>query len=272
LTEFKTIDTTIKAKEFCTTFQEEIMRIIYAVVLTLFIGTGCTSGTKNADGVSYFIDQQATAAAQWPIGATVAEGRESERKFLGVTDQGYYLVQEFYSQSEIKRTDPYVVVDAESVSSARPNVVGKYVTWFANGQKRSEDSVKDRHYEGFSIAWHDNGQQMEKGLIKNGKRQGLWIIWYRDGKKKQQENYRHGNRQGLVIYWDENGQKSLEANYVDGKQEGRMTAWYENGQMMSESFFHDDKLHGAYTRWEEDGRMSSRSIYENGDEVETVYY
>jgi len=65
------------------------------------------------------------------------------RVFLGVTPQGYYVVQDFYADNNAKLTVPYVVrnerdVEENSYDTRDMTIEGPYTRWHANGQKYME--------------------------------------------------------------------------------------------------------------------------------------
>jgi antitoxin component YwqK of YwqJK toxin-antitoxin module len=70
---------------------------------------------------------------------------------------------------------------------------GEITSFYANGQKASEEYYVDGKKQGKAIGWHDNGQ------------------------KKIEASYVDGKEQGKAITWDESGQTLLEVDYVDGK-------------------------------------------------------
>ena len=70
---------------------------------------------------------------------------------------------------------------------------GEVTSFYANGQKASEEYYVDGKKQGKSLGWHENGQQ------------------------KLEVNYVDGKEQGQAITWDVNGQKVLEIDYVDGE-------------------------------------------------------
>lgn len=120
-----------------------------------------------------------------------------QRKLLEKTVEGLFLVQDFYDSGE-KKTDPFLLEDEIEalkkeyiINPCYDNqaviIVGKYITYFDNGQKSIE------------------------GYYKDGKRIGIWMSWYKTGEKFSEAEYEKDNKyQGKIIYWDKNGLKQSE--------------------------------------------------------------
>jgi len=67
--------------------------------------------------------------------------------------------------------------------------------------------------------FYENGQKKSEETLKDGKPDGLWTEWYENGQKKFEGTYKDGKPDGLVTWWNENGQKERERNYKDGKED-----------------------------------------------------
>ena len=93
--------------------------------------------------------------------------------------QTHEFAEEFYKNGIPKVTNTY------KESRGKLELVKK-VSWYDNGQKKSEEAYKDGEEYGKWTSWHDNGQKMREGNWKNGKEDGLWTSWYENGKKKEE--------------------------------------------------------------------------------------
>lgn len=106
------------------------------------------------------IDVQATAQALWKVGDIIAKAELKlnedmiaiYRKFIGVTRQSYFIVQDFYQQSNNKRSDPFLItqegyVDNLGILKTHPLVSectpynGKIIIWYENGQKNQKVTI-----------------------------------------------------------------------------------------------------------------------------------
>lgn len=174
-------------------------------VLSLFLSTllwAASCAYAQTDEVPYQINEQATAQAPWKPGSIVAQttnGTPEEpliyRKFLGITDQGYYVVQDFYKGSNHKQTEPFVIMQLSEVTvfkSNTPSIQGIYVQWYDNGQKWVYGQYQDGKEQGLWTWWYDNGRKESEGQFQNGKPQGLWTYWDKEGKKISETMYEAG--------------------------------------------------------------------------------
>ena len=87
-------------------------------------------------------------------------------------------------------------------------------------QVRNGTLYKDNEpnpYTGEVNSYYANGQKASEEIYVDGKKQGKSLGWHENGKLKLEVHYIDGKEQGQAITWDENGQKQLEVNYVDGK-------------------------------------------------------
>ena len=95
------------------------------------------------------------------------------------------------------------------------------VTYWPNGQKKSEIHFKNGTLEGLATWWHENGKKQLDEHWKDGKRDGLSTEWHKNGQKKDEGHYKNGKRDGLTTRWYENGQKARVIYYKIGKEVGR---------------------------------------------------
>lgn len=213
----------------------------------------------SQENTSYPLDPQATAAAPWKVGETIAEKPcFSDRKttchckFLGITSQGKALLQEFYASGQ-KATEPYTATVLPETKEQRRD--GLYIAFYENGQKAGEGHFLDGKAQGLWTEWHRNGQKAAEGHYQDGKEQGLATSWYENGQKAAEGHTQDGKPQGLWTWWHSNGQKMTEGHFQDGIKQGLWTWWHENGQKSEEGHFLNDKGRGLWTRWDENGNI-----------------
>jgi len=167
-----------------------VMKRLLAVWLcSLALMAGASAQTGG-----FQMDQAATAAAAWKVGQVTAKGAldmgEDDpvpvyRKFLGVTTEGYFLVQDFYQQGDKKLTDPFQLELAQHVDSVE--LLGVVIV-------------------GPFVSWHPNGQMASRGTFRGGMEMmdGKWQWWHTNGKLSGEAMYRDGVEES-VRYWDEQG-------------------------------------------------------------------
>ena len=150
------------------------MRSILTLLFCILAFISQLSCTQNAQRLSHELDPQATAQAPWAVGEIIYRGGEFidiNRKFLGITIQGNYLVQDFYHVNDLKLTDPYIIMGSqgETVLSDAPFIEGHYVMWHESGVKGSEGSYQDGVLHGLWTWWHDNGTESSRTWFENGR-------------------------------------------------------------------------------------------------------
>ncbi|MGL4666968.1 MAG: toxin-antitoxin system YwqK family antitoxin [Saezia sp.] len=185
-----------------------------AVLLSIFI----TMGYATADTLSYQINEQTTAQAAWKPGdPLVLDGDDDiETRFLGVTTQGHYLVQTFYTRNGAKKSDPFLVSTIENYQlSGR---IGNYISWYPNGQKAHEGYYQNGLLESYATSWYENGQKLAEGRYQNDKEEGLHTVWYENGQKFNEQYFKNGEPDGHWITWDETGKKTQEIWFENGKE------------------------------------------------------
>lgn len=235
-----------------------------AVMLMLF---GCTTIEKK-----YMIDQQATSQSGMDVGEVVAQGEEScfmidtwdtckvNRIFLGMTQDGRYIVQDFFENGHVKMTDPYALLNKEDVKSLNFSPFntsrdGHYVQWHSNGHKWYEGDYADGQIDGVWRVWHSNGKKAAQGKQNSLGEQGLWEYWHDNGQMSAQGSYVNGKQTGLWRQWYKNGQKKSEVSFVDGKADGLAVEWYESGVKRFEGHYNMNNPDGTWREWDMSGQI-----------------
>lgn len=156
-----------------------------------------------------------------------------ERKFLGKTDKGYYVVQDFYQQSGKEKSNPLTFMRKDNITQVDvytgESLDGEVILWLENGTKWIEGQYQEGNKQGQWTEWSENGLKAREGHFLNNKQQGLWTTWYPNEKQKSSEGqYQNGERVGLWTSWHWNGKKSEEGNFLAGKKHGSWTWWDRN--------------------------------------------
>ena len=66
---------------------------------------------------------------------------------------------------------------------------------------------EDKPFTGTMISWYENGQKRTEVHFKSGKYHGKAISWFENGQEKSEVNFKDGKLDGKVIRWHENGQR-----------------------------------------------------------------
>ena len=83
---------------------------------------------------------------------------------------------------------------------------------------------------GYWVTYYANGFKRSEGRYIAGEKEGLWIQYYKNGNKATEATFRDGKHEGEYIGYNENGNLGMKGFYpkhvgksYDGRKEG---AWY----------------------------------------------
>ena len=193
------------------------------LLLSAFALIGC--GEKLPD------DPEIKQALENAVKGEVFEWRDEKGL---VIDEPPHLISESSARLHLRgESEPYsgwLKLTAEAVF-----MNGDY------GHKETKDPeavrgllrVKGGHWEGRSVSWFRNGQIKSEGTFKQGKLDGLVRGWHENGQKASEETFKDGKRDGLSVGWDRNGSKTSEFIYkaeprwVASPGEGGSLNWKE---------------------------------------------
>ena len=90
---------------------------------------------------------------------------------------------------------------------------GKWITYYANGNKRSEGAYNRGKKEGLWLQYWPNGNTKSEGTFQNGLFTGLYIAYHESGKRRLQGRYNDykgvpsdGTKEGAWCDYDEDGE------------------------------------------------------------------
>jgi len=250
----------------------------------------CMAGAALAATVNGIeIDEQATAQAPWKANEMVPYSDKTAslgwlgtykvyRVFLGVTPQGYYVVQDFYADSNAKLSDPYVVRNERDVEDERYDtrymtIEGLYIVWYPNGQKSIEGRAVNGKEEGEWRFWYSNGQLAGVSPYVSGKRNGWGEEWSEGGVMVQRCHFKDNSLDGVCTTYFENGGMSSEKTYSQGRLVGQESWWHDNGQLHRQgSNDEHSNRQGEWREWDRNGNLVQQSWYEDDQEVRREAY
>lgn len=143
-------------------------------------------------------------SADWQIGQVVATKTithhdkytaKIERRFLGVSAEGYYIVQEFYidingphSYKKYPKNTPYTsaynLINIEDVIRSQP--------FYNDSPKQRKPSI-----QGSYILYYDNGKVDTAGQYDHGEKTGFWRYYLGD-KIYRSELYKEGQLTKII--------------------------------------------------------------------------
>lgn len=94
-------------------------------------------------------------------------------------------------------------------------------------ENSTEGRVVNGKKEGYWVTYYANGNKRSEGAYRAGKKHGKWILYYQNGNKKSEASFRDGLYEGWYVCYYENGNKKWEGPYAphtgkstDGRKEG----------------------------------------------------
>lgn len=155
----------------------------YGLFLSIFVLCGCTD-------FGHTIDLKATASAPWKQNAEVFRydpwvlfaprttmsgkpDRRVTRRFLGVTTNGLYLVQDFYANGR-KLTDPFLIIksgDVTRLEISTDSLMLSRIGLSSNVSDLPADAlwtILDGYIEGRLALWEPTGHPIAELFYENG--------------------------------------------------------------------------------------------------------
>ncbi len=90
---------------------------------------------------------------------------------------------------------------------------GYWITYYANGNKRSEGNYIHGKKDGPWIQYHKNGNKASEASFRDGKNEGDYMCYYENGNRKWGGPYREhdgssadGRKEGVWLCYEEDGE------------------------------------------------------------------
>jgi antitoxin component YwqK of YwqJK toxin-antitoxin module len=120
---------------------------------------------------------------------------------------------------------------------------GVWVTYWPNGNKKSEVTFVNNTAKGFATMYFEDGKKQEEGNWENNRWTGAYKMYHPNGNLFYEFAYTTaGKRNGKQTYYHENGQVMMTGDMKDGKESGTWNEYYENGDLKSKKGFNDGKV------------------------------
>jgi len=155
---------------------------------------------------------------------------------------GSYHGDVFYyvgKKQDLKRTYSYGYIESYTFTDKSGKEVTKEMkeettdvtTYWKNGQKAREYSIKNGWFEGPYNKYYENGQLSESQAYEKGWKEGPYKAYFKSGKLKAEGQYEKGNLVGLFTLYYENGQKREEEHYILGELHGEAKYYNKDGNI-----------------------------------------
>ena len=101
----------------------------------------------------------------------------------------------------------------------------------------TDGEMVDGKKHGYWITYYANGYKRSEGRYNAGKKEGLWLQYHKNGSKAIEATFRAGKHEGAYISYRENGSLGMKGFYpkhvgksYDGKKEGAFYYYEEDGE------------------------------------------
>jgi antitoxin component YwqK of YwqJK toxin-antitoxin module len=121
--------------------------------------------------------------------------------------------------------------------------VGVWISFFPNGNKKSEITFDNNRAKGYAKIYYEDGKVMEEGVWENNRWVGEYKMYHPNGQLFYDFKYNNsGKREGTQTYYHENGNVMMKGEMKDGKEAGVWEERYENGDLKSKKAFNNGQF------------------------------
>lgn len=158
--------------------------------------------------------------------------------------QGYWVLT-----NDIKKLPNYkdnAKVEEGSFVDNRKS--GIWITYYPNGNKKSEITFINNSPRGHAIMYFEDGKKQEEGMWENNRWTGDYKMYHPNGQLFYEFKYnKTGKREGDQTYYYDNGKVMMKGNMSNGKESGVWEEYYENGDLKAKKAFNGGVLDPANT-------------------------
>ncbi len=146
--------------------------------------------------------------------------------------------------NEVKKLPNFApTAKVEEGNYADNKKTGIWISYFPNGQKKSEITFDANRAKGYAKVYFEDGKVMEEGNWENNRWTGDYKMYHPNGKLSYEFKYSNtGKREGSQTYFHENGEVMMKGDMKDGKEAGTWEERYENGDLKAKKSFNNGSL------------------------------
>ena len=136
---------------------------------------------------------------------------------VGILTAGCQMPALFEGQTQIKQYGR-VLAEGQYDSGAR---AGVWTYYDAAGNVRGQGTYKNGvMQDGLELTFYSNGQKKTEGNWTNGVKDGHWISYFRNGVKKEEGRYLEGKKTGVWREYDPSSFYAIQKVFENDKQVG----------------------------------------------------
>ncbi|MCL2261331.1 MAG: toxin-antitoxin system YwqK family antitoxin [Fibromonadales bacterium] len=128
-----------------------------------------------------------------------------------------------------------------------------YYSWYRNGIKAEEMTLKNGVPDGSYRKWSVTGFVSEKGAYKDSLREGKWTFFSKEKIPYMQGSYKNGLKQGKWILFDESGKVMGEQFYRNDSATGFWKKFYKD-VLVEENSCHPTNETGYFRSYSDEGK------------------
>lgn len=171
-------------------------------------------------------------------------------------DEGHSLLKELFS-----------VIDGQKKLRD-----GKYISFYENGNKKSEGFYKNDEPAGYWNYYYESGNLKMRGVLRGNTNYGLWRFYYENGNVSMEGEIYNGKREGKWNFYFENGLLKSTGDFTYGEKTGIWNHYYEDESIKAQAFYKGEV--GLYREFYSNGKIKMEGFNLNGksDSLWTYYY
>ena len=174
-------------------------------------------------------------------------------------------VHTYYDESETRLKETFMVLEGNQ------NVLdGKYISYFQNGNIKSEGFYKSNEPTGYWNYFYEGGKLKMRGQLRGNSNYGLWKYYFENGQVSMEGNIYNGKREGEWRFYFESGAKKSRGKFLRGEKTGIWNHFYEDGFLKAQAFYKGDL--GFYKEFYNNGNVKVQGYNIHGKSDSTWVY
>jgi len=147
---------------------------------------------------------------------------------------------------------------------------GKYISYYENGNKKSEGFYRNDEATGFWNYYFESGKLKMRGQLRDNTNYGLWRFYYENGNVSMEGEIYHGQREGAWNFYFESGFLKSTGNFKNGKKTGIWNHYYEDKTIKAQAFYKGEM--GLYREFYSNGKVKLEGYNRAGKSDSTWIY
>lgn len=174
-------------------------------------------------------------------------------------------VHTYYDEADSRIKETFMVLEGN-----RNVLDGKYMSYYQNGNIKSEGFYRNNEPTGFWNYNYESGKLKMRGQLRGNSNYGLWKYYYENGQVSMEGDIYNGKREGEWKFYFESGTRKSEGNFLKGDKTGIWNHFYEDGTLKAQAFYVGEK--GFYKEFYGNGTVKVQGYNLAGKSDSTWVY